>query len=164
MQKLIEQIQGASFSNEEKQWSDDKFDTFLHPPHEQFCLDDLQLRLSLLIYMSLSAHSSEATYNTVHKSIKECYPDSTMLSFDQVRSRLKSISGILPLHFDMCINSCMAYTGTFSELKNCLFCSESHFRFSQNGDTSTPCCQFVTLPIGPQLQALWRHPVTVAKL
>ena len=167
MQTIIEHIQGASLSNEEKQWSNDEFDAFLHPLHEQFCLDDPQLRLSLSIYMSLSAHSSEATYNAMNRSIKECYPDSTMLSFDQVQNRLKSISRILLLHFDMCTNSCMAFTGPFSELKNCQFYSEDHFQVqvSQNGDiTNTPHCQFVTLPIGPQIQALQHHPITVAKL
>jgi hypothetical protein len=164
MQTIIEQIQGASFGEEERQWSDDEFDAFLHPLREQLCIDDPQLRLSLSIYMALSAHSSEATYAAVHRSIKECYPDSTMLSFDQVRNRLKSISGIRPLHFDMCINSCMAFTGPFSELKKCQFCSEDRFRPSQNSDTIIPRRQFVTLPIGPQLQALWRHPITVAKL
>ena len=118
MQTIIEQIQGASFSDEEKQWSTDEFEAFLHPLHEQFSLDhDPQLRLPLSIYMSLLSHSSEATYNAMNRSIKQCYPDSMMLSFDQVQNRLKSISGILPLHFDMCTNSCMAFTGPFSELK-----------------------------------------------
>ena len=78
-QRMIEQIQGASFSEEENQWSADEFESFLHPPNEQFYVDDPQLHLSLLIYTSLSAHSSEATYEAVHTSIKECYPDSTML-------------------------------------------------------------------------------------
>ena len=40
VQKIIEQIQGASFSEEQNQWSCDEFDTFLHPPNEQFCVDD----------------------------------------------------------------------------------------------------------------------------
>ncbi|KAF8487271.1 hypothetical protein DFH94DRAFT_621774 [Russula ochroleuca] len=127
MQTIIRQIQDASFSDEEKQWSGDEFDTFLHPLHEQFCLDDAQFRLSLSIYMALSAHSSEATYTAVQRSIKECYPNSTMLSFDQVRNRLESISGILLLHFDMCTNSCMAFTGPFSDLKKCLHCGEDRF-------------------------------------
>ena len=92
MQIIIEQIQGASFSDEETQWSEDEFEAFLHPPHEQFCLDDLQLRLSLSIYISLSSHSSEATYNAMNRSIKDCYPDSMMLSFDQVQNRLICVS------------------------------------------------------------------------
>ena len=125
---------------------------------------DPQLHLSLSTYMALSAHSSEATYSAVYRSIKKCYPNSTMLSFDQVQNQLKSISGILLLHFDMCANSCMAFTGPFSELKKCLFCSEDHFQNSHNSNMSILCRQFVTLPIGLQLQALWCHPIMVAKL
>ena len=64
MQTIIEQIWGASFNDEEKQWIDNKFDAFLHPLHKQMCLDDPQLCLSLSIYMALSAHSSEASYTT----------------------------------------------------------------------------------------------------
>jgi hypothetical protein len=164
MQKMIEQIRNASFNDEEDQWSSADFDSFIHPPHEQFRLDDPQLRLSMSTYLSLSAHSSEATYEAVRKSIKECYPDSTMLSFDQVRNRLKSISKVLTLHFDMCVNSCIAFTSTFSELETCPFCGEDRFQQSQGLTKSIPRRQFATLPIGPQLQALWRHPVTVAKL
>jgi hypothetical protein len=91
MQRIIEEIQGVSFGDEEKQWNGDEFEYFLHPPHEQFCLGDPQLRLSLSIYVLLSARSSEATYNAIRRSIKECYPDSVMLSFDHVRNRLKSM-------------------------------------------------------------------------
>ena len=148
MQRIIECIQGASFDDERKQWSSDEFNSFLYPPNEQFCADDPQLRLSLKVYESLSAHSSEATYEAVCRSIKECYPDSTMLSFDQVRSRLKSISGILPLRHDMCPNSCMAFTGPFSALDKCQFCGEGHFRKSRGCDKVIPRRQFVTLPMG----------------
>src|SRR5204863_5864375 len=101
MQRTIQQVQGTSFDEERKQWSRDDFDSFLYPPNEQFCVDDPQLRLSLKIYESLSAHSSEVTYEAVRRSIKECYLDSTMLSFNQVRNRLKYISGILLLWHDM---------------------------------------------------------------
>jgi len=164
MQRIIEQIQGASFSEEQNQWNHDEFDSFLHPPNEQFHINDPQLRLSLLTYVSLSAHSSEATYDAVHRSIKECYPNSTMLSFNQVRNWLKSLSGILPLHSDMCPNTCMAFTGIFLTLNKCQFCGKNRFQKSQQGNSFIPHCQFVTLPIGPQLQALWCHPITVAKL
>ena len=47
-----------------------------------------------------------------------------MLSFDQVQSQLKGITGILPLHFDMCVNTCLAYIGIFAPLTLCPFCGE----------------------------------------
>ena len=163
-QQMIEQIRNASFSDEEDQWNPADFESFLHPPHEQFNLVDPQLHLSLSIYLSLSAHSSEATFNAMRKNIKECYPDSTMLSFNQVRNQLKSISGVLPLYFNMCINSCVSFTGTYSKHKKCPFCGKDRFKTSPNVNTAIPRRQFTTLPIGPQLQALWQHPATVAKL
>ena len=47
-----------------------------------------------------------------------------MLSFDQVQNQLKKITGILLLHFDMCVNTCLAYTGIFDSLMLCPFCGE----------------------------------------
>jgi len=64
----------------------------------------------------------------------------------------------------MCINTCLAYTGPFTPLTNCLFCGEHRYERHLHVDSKTPHCQFVTLPLGPQLQALWRHPISVAKL
>ena len=66
-------------------------------------------------------------YDAIRSNIKECYPASTMLSFDQVRNRLKTITGILPLHSDMCINTCLAYTGPFAPLTDCPFCGEHRY-------------------------------------
>lgn len=109
MESMISQIQGYSFDHEKSQWTEDEFDSFLNPPQELWSLDDPQLHLSFQIYLSLSTHSSEATYNMIHSSIKACYPASTMLLFDQVQSQLKRITGILPLYFDMCANTCLAY-------------------------------------------------------
>jgi len=164
MESNISQIWDYSFEHEKSQWTKDELGSFLDPPHELWSLDDPQLRLSLQIYLSLSARSSEATYDAIRSNIKECYPESTMLSFDQVQTRLKAITGILPLHFDMCVNTCLAYTGTFATLTECPFCGEHRFEQHLDIDSRTPCRQFVTLPIGPQLQALWRHPISVAKL
>ena len=163
-ESMISQIRDYSFEHEKTQWTEDEFDTFLNPPCEMWDLDDPQLRLSFKTYLSLSAHSSEATYDAMRSNIKECYPESTMLSFDQVRNRLKTITGVLPLHFDMCVNTCLAYTGPFAPLTGCPFCGEYRYEQHLDVDSKTPRRQFVTLPIGPQLQALWRHPISVAKL
>jgi hypothetical protein len=162
----ISQIRDYSFDHEKIQWSEDELDSFFNPPQETWNFNDPQLRLSFQIYLSLSAHSSEATYEAIRSSIKGCYPESTMLSFDQVRNRLKKITGIIPLHFDMCVNTCLAYTGVFAPLTVCPFCGERRYekQHPDVGDPQIPRRQFVSLPIGPQLQALWRHSVSVAKL
>jgi len=86
MESNISQIWDYSFEHKKSQWTEDELGSFLDPPHELWSLDDPQLHLSLQIYLSLSARSSEATYNAIHSNIKECYPESTMLSFDQVQT------------------------------------------------------------------------------
>jgi len=164
MESIISQIREYSFEHEKIQWTEDELHSFFSPPHESWNPDEPQLRLSFKTYLSLSAHSSEATYDVIRSNIKECYPESTMLSFDQVRNRLKTITSVPSLHFDMCINTCLAYTGPFAPLTNCPFCGEHRYERHLHVDSKTPRCQFVTLPLGPQLQALWRHPISVAKL
>ena len=166
MESTISQIQDYSFGHEKSQWTEDKFDTFLNPPQELWDLEDPQVRLSFKMYLTLSAHSSEATYDALRSSIQECYLERTLLSFDQVRAQMKTITGILPLYFDMCINTCLAYTGTFSTLSECPFCGEPRYkeRPDPDMDSKVPRRQFISLPIGPQLQALWRHPISVARL
>jgi hypothetical protein len=52
----------------------------------------------------------------------------------------------------MCINSCAAFTGPFSNLAECPICHEARYI----DKTESPWQEFYTIPIGPQLQALWR--------
>ncbi|KAF8586222.1 hypothetical protein K439DRAFT_1646340 [Ramaria rubella] len=70
----------------------------------------------------------------------------------------------------MCPNLCMAYTGPYSELEECPYevCGEScwdTFQLKMSwGKIKVPAKRFSTMPIGPQLQALWRSPKTTAQL
>ena len=149
-QDTIEQIQEYVFEHEQTQWTENEYEAFRNPPEETWTLDDPDFQLSLEIYLALSSRASEATYETIRRSIERRYPSGNILSFDQVRSRLQSITGIIPLYFDMCINSCLAYTGTHDRFRKCPYCREARF-----SDKGLPRRQFVTLPLGPQLQALW---------
>lgn len=64
------------------------------------------------------------------------------------------VSGVEPILCDMCPNSCMAYTGPCSDLNTCLECG--HARYKQKGGKTVPQRQFYTIPLGAQLQGLWR--------
>jgi hypothetical protein len=158
-QDTIEQIQEYAFEHEQAQWTEDEFEAFRNPPEETWTSDDPNFQLSLEIFLALSSRASEATYETIRRSIERRFSSGKMLSFDQVRGRLQSMTGITPLHFDMCINSCLGYTGVYDHLSECPYCGEDRY-----SDKGLPRRQFVTLPLGPQLQALWRHPESVAKL
>src|SRR6266702_576407 len=70
--------------------------------------------------------------------------------------------GIESIVHHMCINSCIVYTGPFSELDSCPMCSEARYdQFcleASSGAEKIPWQEFHTIPIGPQLQALYRDP------
>ena len=63
----------------------------------------------------------------------------------------------------MCKNSCVGFTGAFASLLSCPICGEPHY-VSSSGNMQTPVKQFTTLPIGPQLQALWRSPESAERM
>ncbi|PCH33287.1 hypothetical protein WOLCODRAFT_62295, partial [Wolfiporia cocos MD-104 SS10] len=80
------------------------------------------------------------------------------------------ITGIIALKHDMCIRSCMAFTGIYSDLLICSYCGENRYPQSsararahdRSGDqrkcVNIPRKQMTTIPIGPVLQAM-RHSV-----
>jgi hypothetical protein len=62
----------------------------------------------------------------------------------------------------MCPNTCIAYTGPFSVLESCPYCSTPQYDpiqlASSNGAIKKPQQQFYIIPIDPKLQALWHSP------
>jgi rRNA maturation protein Nop10 len=129
-----------------------------NPPNEVLVLDDLDVKLSIQNFLSVS-NASEGTYELIRQNTLERYPDSQMLSHYQVEPKIADLSGIVPIVHDMCPNSCAAYTGPWIHLEQCPICGEERYdpyRSTQNKRVAKQT--FHTIPIGPQLQALWQSP------
>lgn len=63
---------------------------------------------------------------------------------------MADLSGVYSIEDDMCINSCLAFTGPFKHLQKCPECDEPCYDpFKRKS-----CQQLHTIPLGPQLQAL----------
>ena len=77
--------------------------------------------------------------------------DNATLSFDQVKRRIRWLSGVVPLEHDMCTNLCVAYTGPYSDLESCPRCSEPCYV----PRSTKPQKQFSTIPIGLVVQAFY---------
>ncbi|KAJ7587725.1 hypothetical protein C8J56DRAFT_721253, partial [Mycena floridula] len=93
------------------------------PPPEVLNISDPGLRLSIDHYLNC-AGASESVYKGAYDANKRQYPDGKILSYDQVHRRVKNLSGILSFQHDMCTNHCMAYTGPFRKLEECMYCKE----------------------------------------
>ena len=112
---------------------------------------DPDFRLSLDLFLSTTT-ASEDTYNKSRAGILRRHPDDEVLSYTRIKSKIAELSGVSPMVHHMCINTCMAFTGPFSNLTECPTCHQARYI----GETKIPRRVFHTIPIGPQLQALWR--------
>ncbi|KAG2346339.1 hypothetical protein BDR05DRAFT_878441, partial [Suillus weaverae] len=89
-------------------------------------------------------------------------------SLHQVKKIVAELTGVEHVMHNMCIDSCVGFTGPFVDLIHCPKCRKSHYdetRLQETGGrVKVPVKQFPTLPIGLQLQALYRDPDSTASM
>ena len=95
-------------------------------------------------------------YNGWRNLLLECYPDDPILSLDQTKQRVQQLSGVIAIYHNMCQDTCIGFTGLFSNCKQCPIGGSDHYQ----PNTWVPCRQFVTIPLGPIIQALYASPNT----
>ena len=162
----INEIRNASLDT---QFDEDDLARLRNPTEEELDIDDPYFRLSLDMYIILTNVSQE-TYRKLIAAFLRCHPEAKgrLLSYDQIKRRVKNLTGVIPIHDDMCIKSCMAFTGPYKDLDTCLKCSEPRYDpiilCSSNGATKKPRKSMTTIPIGPQIQALWSHHLSAEKM
>ena len=132
------------------------------PPHTPLVVNDLGLRYSLSVYLALE-HASQDAYARIARSFKQNFLTvDNFLSFHAVEKTIQTYTGVEPLTHDMCPDTCAAFTGPFASLDECPECSKSRWKEESiqgsNNRVKVPAQQFMTIPLGPQLQAWFRHP------
>jgi hypothetical protein len=124
-------------------------------------------RFSIELYLALDRASQE-TYSAVCAAVRRRHPGTSILTFEQVHRRVAELSGITQITHDMCINTCLAYTGKFEHDTECSLCGEPRYDqkvlHKSGGKSRIPQRQFHTMPIGPQIQACFRHPESAKKM
>ncbi|KAJ7173917.1 hypothetical protein C8R43DRAFT_873458, partial [Mycena crocata] len=73
--------------------------------------------------------------------------------------RIGILSGVEPVWYHCCVNTCMAYTGDDSDSEACRFCREPRL-----SSTGKPRRLFCYLPIIPRLQGYFHNPKMVERL
>jgi hypothetical protein len=146
------------------QFDPDQLTDLLNPQaHLYNPSDDLALKLSLLNFISLIGSSQDA-YKDVHRNFQACYPNTETFSYYQAERRARNLSGVVTWEHHMCINSCAGFTGPYAELEHCPGCGEARYKAKDlaesGGERKVPRQVFTTFPVGPQLQACWKHPQT----
>lgn len=132
-----------------------------NPATEPLQIDDPNEIYSLKQYIA-AQHSSQNTYRTFQRNHNSHFPEFPMLSYEQIQKRLETWTGITPIMTAQCRNTCMAYTGPLKDLEYCKDCHESRWDMSTienlGCQKKIPACEFLTIPLGPLIQALFHSP------
>jgi hypothetical protein len=82
------------------------------------------------------------------KKLPYVFPGSHMPSWKIILSRVKFLSGLEPVLYDHCPDSCVCYVGPYADMDSCPYCKEP--RHDQHGRS---CATFAYLPLIPRLKA-----------
>ncbi|KAG1853516.1 hypothetical protein F4604DRAFT_1883396 [Suillus subluteus] len=130
---------------------DDALERLHNPPKGPITIDSPGIRHSISMYLALE-HASQTAYNRIMRSTMLNFAGADgvddLLSFYKVERLVAGYTGVELIKHDMCLNSCLAFMGPFADLETCPI----------NGHTKVAAQMFTTIPIGPQLQALYQHP------
>ncbi|KDQ13164.1 hypothetical protein BOTBODRAFT_160772 [Botryobasidium botryosum FD-172 SS1] len=135
------------------------------PPCTPVATNDPDLLFSLRLLLA-NEKSSQDTYNRSREAVLLRYPESAVLTHFRAKSLAAELSGVSAVTHDMCVNSCIGFTGPFAELDSCPECHESRYDpiSLQASGTKVSRQKFHTIPIGPSLQALWRSPESATSM
>ena len=140
--------------------SSDAIEHLRNPPCEAPSLSiDTDTRMALELFLN---DPSEKAYKKSHGTILRRHPDDILPSYYKTKHFVADLTGIESIVHHMCINSCIAYMGPFSDLGTCPVCSEPWYDLSGPQSSSRrerkPHQTFHTIPVGPQIQALYQDP------
>lgn len=83
-----------------------------NPNLDPFTLDNPDQRLSLELFLA-TQNALQNVYANVRSAVQHRYPDASAHSLAQVKACLPVYTGVTSIANNMCINSCLAYTGPF---------------------------------------------------
>ncbi|KIL55130.1 hypothetical protein M378DRAFT_91369 [Amanita muscaria Koide BX008] len=136
------------------------------PPKEQISLDSIT-EVSIIIFIALG-DSSEQSYADIKQALQNFF-HIEIDSYFVVKRKIERTTGVIPVETDMCPNGCVAFTGLFATDVLCPKCETPRYQEKtvarkKNSTIQVPHKRFYTLPLGPQLQALWRTAMGAEKM
>ncbi|KAG2094208.1 uncharacterized protein F5147DRAFT_585157, partial [Suillus discolor] len=119
---FINALRQSSLDDIHSQLSPDTLDRLRNPPHALPDTTDPNLIQSLKIYF---ADTTIKQYNSIRDATIERYPDDDIYSYYCVKQAVAELSGVVLIINDirnMCINTCLAFTGPYADLDHCSRC------------------------------------------
>lgn len=117
---------------------------------------DFDTKLSLDLFLALQTYP-DTVYSKIIAILNKALPDLSLLSLYRIKCHARNLAGVATTKYDMCPNSCIAYTGPLLNENKCYVCKESRWDPKYVGK-KVAAAKFTTLTVGTQLQALYSSP------
>ena len=157
--EFIRALQSASHDDTHCKMDQNAIQRLRNPPTTPFDISSLpDLRLGLDLFLA-NTNSSIESFNANRDAILRRHPIDHVPSYEQMKRHISDITGVGSVVHPMCKNSCLAFTGPFTNLDRCPKCNE----FKLCPLTKKPQQEFHTILLGPVLQALWRDASSAKK-
>jgi hypothetical protein len=150
---FIEALRFASLNDPCANLDNNVLGRLQNPPMEPVDIRDDDILTGLDLFLGTINFPQDAYINSREVMMRR-HPKEKIPSFDQIKRIVAEITGVVPIVHHMCANSCIAYTGPFSELDKCPYCDEDRY----DSKTNAAKQELHTIPLGPQLQSLFRDP------
>ncbi|KIK25482.1 hypothetical protein PISMIDRAFT_9518 [Pisolithus microcarpus 441] len=164
MQRSMQFILALKKASLNEELASNAIEKIQNPPSHADPIDDPGTCFSISTYLALE-NASQLAYNHVCQAARTTFSGSPgandILTFHSVEKLIASYTGVVSVEHDMCRNTCVAFTGPFSQLEACPICNTSRWKEERlqgtHGRSKIAAQTFMTIPIGPQLQALYRN-------
>ena len=124
----------------------DDLDRLQNPtPHSSTPADDPNLLCSIVTFVDLMNSSQEA-YGHMCENFQRRQPEVEMLSYDRVKRAIQDLSRLVTLEDNMCVNSCVTFTGPYANLDCCPVseCWEPRYDLEKFWESGGRICQDYT--------------------
>ncbi|KAH9851446.1 hypothetical protein C2E23DRAFT_869376 [Lenzites betulinus] len=122
--EFIRMLQGATL--EGSNLPPETIEQIRNPPNEVLKIEDPDLLLWIQIYIAVG-NASDETYNAVRDAIKARFPEINALTLYKVKKAIEKLSGVVGEVTQMCVKSCIGFTGPFAAFDRCHKCGEARY-------------------------------------
>jgi hypothetical protein len=125
------------------------------PPHQKLLVQAFNFKVATDV--------SGITYSKLRRAFPDRLDD--LPTTAKLRTRIGVIAGLRGTAIDCCVNSCVAYTGSYANKELCPHCPEPRYKpHPRFPDQRVARRQFQYIPLIPRLIALYRNPTMAHKL
>ncbi|KIK13975.1 hypothetical protein PISMIDRAFT_53468, partial [Pisolithus microcarpus 441] len=121
--QFINLLRTASLDDPVAKLDDFALSRLWSPPRTRLTIEDDAIHFGIETYFALE-HSAITAYEFIQQSASHCFAGnaSNIPSHYNIEKLIAGHTGVESIEHDMCVDTCVAFTGPYSALDNCPIC------------------------------------------